>query len=389
MAGIQITGSSQFASQAIRAGLILDYENQFRFMALLGAADDDRAIIPVLESPSAERGTNMKVRFQATQKAPMPLGYGTNPLGLGATPTWREYDFDINYLVLAVGGQENTVFDQNVVEFSIEQADQVNMARKAARIMEWSLAHQLAGYTPVNAAAYTDGATNYILSCCNPTTEPDASHHFFCPDNSGDNTTEAQVAADSSATLTSRFVDKVLAQVTSHWHVENPLGLPRTPWGEGYVLLCSKEGMRQVKENTADSDIFELAKACIQGGMDPANSTLWTGEGFKVGQVFYLESDFMPLGCSGATPGAETAGTAISNVQRAVLLGARAAHVRYGMGFTDGMHLGYAEHPVLRTNNKIIDTVMGGAATIVNSQRWGSVVISHYTNATTTGAAYL
>lgn len=388
MAGLSITQSSQFSQQAYRRGLILEAETRALLMALSGTEDDNVFVIE--ESPGVTRGTNMKLRFKAKNRAPMPRGYGADLYGNEQSPAqWHEYSFDINYLVLASGAIENAVSDNNEVDIDLLESEQIKMAEDAATITEYSLMHQVAGYTPVNASAYTVDGTEYVLSGCNPCTAPDAAHHFFCPDSSGENTTEAQVAADSTAQLTNRVVDKALAKLQSKFHVKWPLVVPRTPWGRGYVLLCSLEAMRQVKENSSESDIYDLEKACIMGGMDPMNASIWNGEGFKINNTFYLASDYCTLGCSGETAGATTAGTAISNVARAVLLGARAAHGRYGEGFAGAEnHLGYSEHNVFRRMSMLTDTVWGWATTIIDGQRWGSAVISHYTDATTTGAAY-
>lgn len=388
MAGQSITSSSAFAQQAYRRGLILEAETRAILMSLAGSEPDN--IFVIEESPGVSRGSNLKLRFKAKTRAPMPKGYGADVWGNEGNSTFLEYDFGLGYLVVADAALENAVSDNNELDIDLLEAEHVTMAENAATITEFSIMHQVAGYTPVNAAAYTVNGTAYALSGCNPTTAPDVAHHFYAPDSSGENTTEAGVAADPTAQLTNRVVDKALAKLQSRFHSKWPLVVPRTPWGRGYVLLCSLEGMRQVKENSSESDIFTLEKACIQGGMDPNNASIWNGEGFKINNTFYLASDYCTLGCSGETPGAETAGTAISNVQRAVLLGARAAHCRYGEGFAGAEnHFGYTDHTVHRRMSMQMDTVWGWATTIVDGQRWGSAVISHYSDATTTGAAYV
>jgi hypothetical protein len=387
MAGISVTSQHALAQTAYRTGLILETETRALMMALAGT--DEESVIVTVDSPGVERGTVMKLRFQGRNRAPMPKGRGATIIGNEGNDDWYEYQFGMGYLTLADRALENAVSDQNEVDFSLKEAAHIGMALDAAGVLESSLVHQLAGYTPVNAAAYTVNGTSYALSGCNACTEPDTESHFFCPDASGANTTETLVAADSTSVLTNRFVDKVLRKKTSRATSTWPMAPAQTPWGRGFVLLCTAEGLEQVKANSTATDIYDLAKACIQGGMPPENSALWTGEGFKINNVFYLSSDWLPLGCSGATAGATNTGTAISNVQRALLLGARAAHLRWGEGYTGGNHLGYTEFIAHRRLSMQMDTVLGAATTIVNSKRWASAVISHYTEATTANALYV
>lgn len=387
MSGTSVTSQHVLAQTAYRTGLILETESRALMMALTGT--DEESVFPVLDSPGVTRGTRMKLRFQGRNRAPMPMGRGALIYGNEGSDDWYEYEFGMGHIHLASRALEDAVSDQNEVDFSLKESGHIGMALDAATIIECSLIHQLAGYTPVNAAGYTVNGTSYALSGCNACTEPDTESHFFCPDASGPNTTETLVAADSTAVLTNRFVDKVLRKKTSRATTTWPMAPAQTPWGRGYVHLCTAEGLEQVKANSTATDIYDLTKACIQGGMPPENSALWTGEGFKINNVFYLSSDWLPLGCSGATAGATTAGTAISNVQRSLLLGARAGHVRYGESFTGGNHLGYTEHIVHRRLSMQMDTVWGVAATIVNSKRWASAVISHYTEATTSNAIYV
>lgn len=387
MSGTSVTSSHALAQTAYRTGLILETETRALMMALTGT--DDESVLVIEDSPGTKRGTIEKIRFQARNRAPLPKGRGGINFGNEGTDDWYEYQFGMGYLSLADRALENAVSDQNEVDFSLKESGHIGMALDAAAIIESSLIHQLAGYTPVNSSAYTKDGTQYVLSGCNACTEPDTESHFFCPDASGANTTEAQVAADSTAVLTNRFVDKVIRKKTSRAFSTWPMAPAKTPWGKGYVCLSTQEGLDQVKANSTSTDIYDLAKACIQGGMPPENSALWTGEGFKINNVFYLASDWLPLGCSGATAGATTTGTAISNVQRALILGARAGHIRYGESYTGGNHLGYTEHIVHRRLSMQIDTVWGVSATIVNSKRWASAVISHYTEATTANAAYV
>lgn len=390
MAGTSVTANHALVQTYQRAGLLLQAE--LRALMLTLAGEDPDSIIHVEPSTGTKRGTTEKVRFQPWNTAPMPKGRASQIWGNEGSDSWFEDSFVIQYYSLADRALESEISDQNEVEFSLNDSAEIGMAHDAAHIIENSIIHQLAGYSPVNdltaggpnGVGYSDGTSTYTLSAGNACVEPDTAHHFFCPDASGSNANEAAVAADSTSTMTDRFVNKVIRKVTSdQYGVLYPMAEPMTPWGRGFVCLMDGEGIEQVKENSSDSDIYDLAKACIQGGMDPENSTLWTREGFKIKNVFYLQSDFLTLGTTGGTPGATTAGEPLANVARALLLGARAAHIRWGEGFSRNKWLGYTEEPFHRRRSMQVDTVYGCKATIVNSQRWASAVISHYSERTT------
>lgn len=389
MAGTSVTSSHSLVQTYQRPGLILQAELRALMLALSG--DDPESVIVVEPSSGAKRGSTEKVRFQPWNTAPKPKGRGTQSFGNEGGDTWFEDSYGINYLRLADRALESEISDQNLVEFSLRDSAEMGLAHDSAHIMECSFIHQLAGYSPVNdtanitAGGYSDGTTDYVLSLCNAAVEPDAQHHFFCPNSAGvASANEAAVAADSSCVITNRFVDKTRRKLTSdRYGVLYPMTPAMTPWGRGFVCLVGGQGMEQIKENSSDSDIYDLARACIEGGMDPENSTLWTNEGFKIKDTFYLQTDFITTGTTGSSAGSTTAGEFLANTERALLLGARAMHLRFGEGFSRNKWLGYMETPWERRLSMFTDTVVGGKATIVNGQRWGSAVITYYADVTT------
>lgn len=400
MAGTAFTSSSALAQTYQRAGLILQAELRCLMLALCG--EDPESVIVVEPSTGTKRGTREKIRFQPWNTAPMPKGRMSQVWGQEGSDSYLEDSLDIQYLVLSDRAIENEVSDQNEVEFSLMESSEIGLAHDAARVLEFSIMHQLAGYSPVNdltaggpnGTGYSHGTSTYIMSCGNACIEPDTAHHFFAPDSSGSNANEAAVAADSSSVVTDRFVNKCLRKLRSdRYGVTYPMMPAMTPWGKGYIYLDSTEGLEQVKENSSDSDIYDLARACIEGGMPPENSTLWTNEGFKIRDVFYLASDFITLGTTGGTPGDDTAGEFLANVQRGLLLGARAGHIRWGEKFSRNKWLGYSKETFHRRLSHLTDTVFGMNVTIPSTppadrdasgnQRWASAVISHYSEVTT------
>lgn len=359
------------ARTAIRSGLTVEAERAVRAYALAGSEPTDA--LYVIEDANAQRGWSIKTRFLTVNHSTIPDPRGVSTIGTEGSREPVEDTLNIRYFQLAKGAIENLTADQNAVDFDLLAAEHTGMTRETSEILEKGVMNQLCGNVLVNdTATYPD----YGLSMGNAAVNPDTDHHHMC----GGETTEAGVAGNTSAVLTNREVENVTKKMRSLRYVDYPIPPASTPWGELYVCFCSGDGMEQLKENNTDSDIYDLSKAEIQGGMDPKLSTLMTGEGFIKSHVLYLESDYITNGLSGATQAsaAFSGVTSQANCHRAVVLGAQAMHMRYGMNYTDGLHLGYVEHRVMRKLHMVIDTVYGGKVSIVNNQRWASFVVSHY-----------
>lgn len=378
MAGSAFPPGSSFTTQAYKAGLILEAERATRVMPL--ASKDENAAIVIEDFGGTKRGANLKMRFrtQRTFGSWTPKTRGVAILGSEASRTVLEDDLSLNYFSITDGAVELPEADQQNIEWDLIGAEHESMAKEAAEWLEGNVMAQLSGYTVYNdTSLYPD----YALSGANIVTNFDADHHYMCPDSSGANATEALVAADSTAVLTTRVFDEVGKRLRSKAYLDYPIPPASTPWGNLYVALVHGTGIQQLRENSSDSDFYDLTRAMIEGGMDTTLTALWTGESFIYnGKFLILESDFCTQGLSGVAAGATTTGTAQANTRRAIVLGARAAHCIYGEGYVDGEHLGYTEHQRHRELSMQIDTVWGFKATIVNSQRWASFCITHYSD---------
>lgn len=402
MAGTTFSYNSAQAQTYRRSGLILEAE--LRALSLLLCGDDPQSIIHVEESAGTKRGVREIVTFQPWNHQPQGFGWGEQVWGAEDVDQQLNDYLDIAYIGLGKRAIENEIFDQNVVEFSLTDSNDEGLAHDSALIWECSMFNQLAGYTPVNRLTaggtygmqYQRGKTKYTHSFGNACVEPDVAHHFFCPGAGGVNASEAAVAADPTAVPNNRWIEDVLITLTGDKFSSGnsnlwPLVPAATPWGQGYVYLGSRQAIKAIKQQSSDSDIYDLARACIEGGMDPENSTLWTNEGFKKSDIFYLASDFITLGTTAVGgAGSDTASAARANVERGLLLGARAGHIRWGEAFSRSNWLGYVPTKFGRRMSEFTDTVVGcnvtipnsGTRTTAGSQRWGCAVLSNYTTRT-------
>jgi hypothetical protein len=373
---VALPNGHYLAQQAYSLGVTIEAERAVRLMALVGRSEKHALVLG--DELAHTRGSNIKKRFKPRRHNTTPGVRGTTIHGNTPTRVTVETGLDIRYQILSTGGIDLLPADQQQTNIDLKGVEQSLMAAECSESIEVQMMNQLSGYTVVN------GQSEYVLSGGNLCREPDARHHIYCPDVNGTNATEAEVAAESSSTLSNVVVEEALKRSRSIDYVNWPAALPTTPWGDCAVCLCSADGMQQVKSNNTDSEIYPLTTAQLQGGLAIEDTWLWTGEGFRLGPVIYLESDYCTHGTDGAANSTSTSNIQ-ANVKRAVLLFARAMHIDYGGAWIDGLHIGYSEFVAHRELSMQMDTMWGCIAVAVESapnaadwERYASFVISHY-----------
>ena len=354
---------SALKEQAWRAGITLEAERATNLMALAGKDEYDAFYIHY----GGERGDQLTHRFsRLSRRAPKTLGDPV--LGHEAGTEKLEDSLFLRYFLLD-GAIENTVASQQLVSFDEKDLQRSLRAREWGELWEQWIINQLVG----NTHADITGAADYGYSGGNALVAPDASHWYFAPDSLGTNANEAAVAADATSVMTSDVIDELVTRSTSKAYVEWPMTPCNTPFGQLFVMGVHGRGFKQIKENTAASDIYDIARAKIEGGGSVDSNELITGEGFIYNKTLVLRSDFCPA--------------TIANARRGFFIGAGALDMRFGEGYTDGEHLGYAEQTHLpRRWSFIVDTVAGMKVRIpqepdtADNQRFGCYVFSHYSD---------
>jgi len=345
-----------------KAGLILEAELSTPLSAFVGTEDTSAFVLE--DRAGATRGSTFNIRFTAANRNEAPKGAGDPTVGSESTEAEYEDSVALRYLKYD-GKVENYILEQGLVDFDRKAQVLSRLALQWAYLDERTVFNQLVGNTLVNT-----GYTDYGFSGGNIVTAQDANHIYYCPDGSGANTTDAQVAGDATSVLDTHVIDDLVTRATSTAWVDWPMVPADTPFGPLYILICHGTGFQQIKENSTGSDMYDLSKAAIQGGLDLSMSPLITGEGFIYGKTLVLRSDFAPQGI--------TTGAAQANTRCAAFFGARAGHWMYGESFSDGDHLGYSEHVVHRRLSILTDTVRGFKRTIVNGTSWSSFRVVHY-----------
>lgn len=357
-----------FSEHTYRAGVTLAAQLQTYMYNFVGDGGEqgegasDYGVVSV-ERPGTRRGEDVKMRFADINADEEPKDRLAQVLGQeSATPRYND-TLQMRYL-LYDGAVENLTSDQQLVSFDLKRGEVERIARTWAYTWDRSWINQMVGNTTVN------GVASYGFSGGNPVTAIDAAHFMVAPGTSAW-TTEAQVAADTTAVMTTRVIDKMVRNITSPNYVRFPAAPCVTPYGRLFVLLVGEDGYTQIRNNGASSDFYDLSKASIQGGEGYRDNPLITGEGCIYNNTLILKSTFMPKGLASSS-------TYRANTRRSVMFGARGCHVTWGEGFAEGDHLGWSEHQQHRRLSMFADTVYGLKRTIVDGQSWGCFVCSHY-----------
>lgn len=344
-----------------RSGVTLAAQLQTYKFNFVGGEKTNNGVI-LCERPGAGRGDKVQLRFADINRNERPKTRMSQVLGQeSGTPRYTD-EVALRYLLFD-GGVENIAADQQLVSFALKRGEIERIARQWAYTWDIGWINQLAGNTTVNTV------DDFALSGGNTVTALDAAHLYMAPGASVW-TTPAQVAADTTAVLTTRVIDSAITKMTSSLYVSYPATPCETPFGDLFVCLASPTGYQQIRQNGASSDFYDISKAAIQGGNAFLSNPIISGEGFIHNNTLVLKTDFMPQGI--------TAGAAQANTRMAVIFGGRACHLLFGEGFADGDHLGWSEHLIHRRWSCLADTVYGLKRTIVNGQTWGSCGITHY-----------
>lgn len=354
--------NSPLTQQSIRSGLILESELSTVCSAFQGTEDSSALVVESRDE--GKRGDTLVMRFAKINATEAPKTKGQTIIGQESET--QEYEDSLKMRYFSYDGKvENVPAEQNLVSFNLFTREVSRLALQWAYLKEQWVINQLTGNTLVNTAA------DYGFSGGNVVTAMDANHTYYAPNSSGTyQTSDANVAGQTTSVLDTRVIDDLITRATSRSYVSWPMAPADTPFGRLFILLCHGEGYQQIRENSSGSDIYDLSKAAIQGGLDISDSPLITGEGFIYDKTLVLRTDFAPQGITG--------GAAQANTRVAAFFGARAGHWIYGEGYEDGDHLGYSEHQQHRRVSILTDTVAGFKRTIVNGETWGSFRVVHY-----------
>jgi len=322
-------GTSNALTQRVwRAGMTHEAERQCLAMGFL--SEDEDAAFYLYDDLTKEAGDQVRVKFSPTDDTQDGFGDSDTIEGNEEDLEILEDTFKIDYLALAY--KQRGQMSQQRTNVDLKKSAFVKLSVRWARRWEQWVFNQLCGYTP--ASWLTDGVangvgTNYKRTGNNPVTQYDSAH-IWRP---------TGITADESLTTSHRMtlsvINEVLMTATSKRFITYPL----TPASDGYYhLFLSPRHWFRLRENTTAGQWADLTRAQLEGGQQ------WSKSGFKrghlgtYGQVKLHVTDYVTYGVNSSTPA-----TAVTGVDRAVLVGARALHMGFGQDYASQDHLDWVE----------------------------------------------
>lgn len=316
-----IPSSSVLKEQLYRPGLTHQVERQTFMLSFADTAED--AGIVILEEFTKKRGDAIQIRFSPTEDTRDGYVVGDTIQGTEADPGVLIDSMKIDWLGEAF--KVDDPMSQQRVSWDMKKTCYIKgMAWWSRRFEQWTL-NQLAGYTPAMGAAQT----NYKRTGLQPVIAVDSAHTFR-PNG---------IANDQSLTANERmslnWINELMLRATSDVFLDWPL----LPCPDGYFhLVMHPICWRDLRNNTSPGDFEDLQRARLEGGQKYESSAFAQGYSGLYNRTKLHVSDFVPKGVNSTD-----ATAAVTDVRRAVLIGAHAGTLAFGQGYNNENHLDWTE----------------------------------------------
>jgi N4-gp56 family major capsid protein len=219
--------------------------------------------------------------------------------------------------------------------------------------------NQVSGYTLETRAKYYG---------FNALTAPSTNRKIFV-----DNAGVGGYTGDESLGVNDTFTLKWIDYAREKAETSDPMIRPLMMGGEKkYVLYLHPYQITDLRTNTSTGQWLDLQKAAMMGGK-VTNNPIYTGALGEYNNVVIRKSFDVKAGISNA------AGTAVTTVRRAVLLGAQAAAIGFGRdsGPTDYSWV-EKTFDYDRELGISVQTILGLTKCVFNSNDFGAMTISSY-----------
>lgn len=322
--------------------------------------DDENSIIQM--KSETKKGAGDKVTFGLRARLTQAgIGSSDTAEGNGEGLTTYSDAVYVDELGGNVGVKSENTIDAQRVPFDLRRQAKDGLAEWWADRKSVSFFNQVCGYTPANTVSATTGPK---FTGMNTVTAPAGTGRII---------RAGSASADESLTSNDVFTLDLIDQAVEAASVGSQMIRPIIIKGQKkYVCYLHPYQVTSLRTNSASGQWLDIQKAAM-AGMDAKLSPIYTGAlGEHNGVILRKSQD--------VTQGVATAGTAVSNTRRAVLLGAQAAVIAHGR---DG---GSPEK--YRWNEELFDhkrrlevsawAIWGMKKTVFNSTDFGTVVISSY-----------
>lgn len=359
-------------------GIGLEYAAELPTVQFLfqGPEKSDAAIW-VLERSSNKRGESIIVRYAFPEEDDAAESESVKTIGEAPEADDPLRQSITSYWLKKSGVIRNLQLGQALVTYDLEDVEYSSKTRNISQLLEKWFARQICGVTAFNkqdgsGVGLCNNYPNFGASWGNTVTAPNAENHIMCRGSSSTHTTEAQVAADSSAVMTDVVIRNLEKRASSSDYGNYPFAPCDTPYGPLFVCLVHPDGFEQLKSNNSGNNFYDLSARQLNGGQDwMDNYLVQGGEGFIMCNTLVLRWQKAPQGQASAT-------TVQANTRRAAFFGRHAMNLLYGEGFGDSHHWQYIDFKQLHDLYYEMYTVQGGVRAIVDGKSWASFVVTHY-----------
>jgi N4-gp56 family major capsid protein len=290
---------------------------------LIGA--DAGAVIHKKEETEKGKGDQVTfgLRLQLTQD-----GFTENELaeGNGESLTIYTDQLTINELMGVVGVKSDRTIDQQRIPFDLRAEARDGLADWYGKRLSVSAFNQLCGYTAETRTKYTG---------LQATTAPSSGRQIW----------QGGVTADESLTSSNTFTLGMIDRAVEAARTASPVVRPINAKGKSdigdyydaiaqgkYVCYVHPYQRTDLRTNTSTGQWLDIQKAAMTGG-DVKMNPIYSGALAEYNGVVIKEAFDVTQGVNSSS------GAAITTVRRAVLLGAQAGVIGYGMKHAGGKYL--------------------------------------------------
>lgn len=367
-------GTTNFAvndSMAVKLwSKVLDYE-ALKYTAIAPLIGDDENSI-IHRQNATSKGPGDQVTFAIVMQLNQ-VGFGENDLAEGNGEALTTYSdaLVINELMGVVGVKSQITIDQQRVPWNLRSVARNRLSDWYAKRYSTSFFNQVCGYTP---------AINVLLTGLNAVTAPAATRIIR---QSGRASDDLLVAGD---TFTLELIDKAKELAITASPMIRPVrfGPGRRENGrrdynatleDMYVMYLHPYQVTDLRTNTSKGQWLDITQLAYMGRNN--GNPIYSGA-IGVYNGVILRSAF------DVTQGVAAAGTAVTTVRRAVLLGGQAAMMAFGQNNGPNKLIWNEELFDHRRRLEISAlTIHGLKKTRYNSVDYGTVVVSTYAAAHT------
>lgn len=279
----------------------------------------------------------------------------------------------INELGHVVGiPNKGRAIDEQRVPFNLRDAARMGLRAWWDERMSVVFFNHVCGYTPETRAKYR--GNNTILA-------PSSGRHIWVDAGANNSDGDENIGADDTFSL--KYIDYAREMAETASNPLRPINVEgyddgRDISGGKYVMYLHPYQVTDLRTSTSTGQWLDIQKAALANGSVSKNP-IYTDALGEYNNVILRKANHVTQGASSAA-----AGTPVTTVRRAVLLGAQAAAIAYGK---DGGETDYGWNEELLDHKRKLEvsvmSIYGMKKTRFNSVDFGTVVVSSYAAAHT------